>query len=524
MSGDELEPLSRAAHRGNLRREMRAGFRRAIRLTALGTVVPGAGLTLTRHRKTGWLILIVALGSAALGAYVLLTQGVMKTALSVVTNATALQYAAIGLLASGAVWMVSIILTAVSSRPERLDRTRTRLLAVFTTIMVTLVAGGSYKVADYALITKDTLTDVFDAAPLKPGEGAPIVEGEDPWAQTPRVNLLLMGSDAGVGRTGTRPDSMIVASIDTQTGHTVLISMPRNLAYVPLPDASPLRGLYKRGIYGSPRCIREDADPEVEDPCLMNALWTEAKEYEAQHPGSYPDPHNAGRDETRAAIGEVLGLDIDHLVIIDLKGFQQLVDAMDGVDVNVRGGGASGTRPLPYGKKLRDGSYSHYFKPGMQHLDGYEALWYARTRAADDDFYRQARQRCVIKAIVGQVNPAQMLAKYADIAQILKDNIYTDIPGQNLAAYVELIERIQKSRISSLTLTRSQGIVPGDPDYALVRELVEKAISPPAPPTPTPTDATSTPTSEPSDGPTEPATKTPSSTTTTAAKPDPDAC
>ena len=53
---------------------------------------------------------------------------------------------------------------------------------------------------------------------LRPGEGAKVVDEPDvdPWRDTPRVNLLLMGSDAGTGRVGTRPDSMIVASIDTQ--------------------------------------------------------------------------------------------------------------------------------------------------------------------------------------------------------------------------------------------------------------------------------------------------------------------
>ena len=63
------------------------------------------------------------------------------------------------------------------------------------------------------------------------------------------------------------------------------------------------------------------------------------------------------------------------------------------------------------------------------------------------------RQRCVVQAIVQQVNPAQMVTKYPEIAKILKDNIYTDIPAQNLPAFVELVERVQKSKITSVALT-----------------------------------------------------------------------
>jgi LCP family protein required for cell wall assembly len=512
------DSLAYVAGRERMRRDLRAGYRRAMRLTALGTLLPGAGLTQTRHKKLGWFLVSLVLCSAALAGYVLLTRGVMKTALTVLSNGTTLQYAAIALLVGGAVWATSIVLTAISSRPERLDHSRTRLLAAFTTMMVALVAAGSYQVADYALITKDTLSDVFSDAPLKPGEGAKVIQGaEDPWKDTPRVNILLLGSDAGVNRRGTRTDSMVVVSIDTKTGRSTLISLPRNLQNAPLPEDSPLREWYPSGIYGQPECFRLRYDEN--DPCLLNAIWVEGDEFRAEHPDSYPGEASAGRYQTREVIEEVVGLKIDHTVIIDLKGFQELIDAMGGVDINVRGGGQDGTRPLPYGKKYSNGRYSYYFKPGPQHLTGYQALWYARTRAADDDFYRQARQRCVIKAVVGQVNPAEMLGQYAKIAKIAKDNIYTDIPGANLPAFVELIERVQKSKIGSVALTGKQGIDSLDPDYDKIRAMVQKAINPPVV-TPKPA-ATSTTNDE---TPATTPTKTPTSVPTTTKEVDEDGC
>jgi LCP family protein required for cell wall assembly len=510
------EPRHHSAGRRHLRREIEAGFRRAMGLTMLGTVVPGAGLTQTRHKKMGWVLIVAALGGAALLGYVVLTRGLMNTALSLVSSPSALQMVSIGLLVGGAIWAASIILTAVSSRPDRLDHPRTRTLAALTTLMVLVVAGTSYKAAEYALITKDTLLDVFPSSALKPGQGAKVdIAAKDPWAETPRVNILLLGSDAGVGRSGTRTDSMIVASIDTKTGRTALVSLPRNLMRAPIPESSPLRALYPES-YGVPYCQRG------QNECMLNAIWAEADEYKKAHPEAYPGEASAGRYEIRQVIGEILDVKIDHTVIIDLKGFQQLIDAMGGVEVNVRGGGPDGSRPLPYGKKLRNGKYTYTFQPGVQRLDGYHALWYARTRAADDDFYRQARQRCVVKAVVSQVNPASMLAKYADVARIAKDNIYTDIPAPNLPAFVQLIERVQKSKIVSVALTQKQGVDSMDPDFDVIRGLLRKAIAPPAPATPKPSptstpDESATPTGGPSDQ------ATPTGTPTTAAA-DPDQC
>jgi LCP family protein required for cell wall assembly len=507
-----------ASGRRLLRREITAGFRRAVGLTALGTVLPGAGLTRTRHRKTGWLLVAVAVGSAVILGYTLLTKGMMKTALSVVSSPNTLQVAAVALLIAGAVWAASIILTAVSTRPARLDRTRTRLLAAFTTVMVAFVAASSYKVAEYATVTKDTIDGLFvtSANGTAPTDAPKIVEGKDPWAETPRVNILLLGSDAGVGREGTRTDSMIVASTDTKTGRTVLISLPRNLMRVPIPEDNPLHEKYPNG-YGVPYCERGANE------CMLNAIWTEADEFKAANPEAWPGEDSPGRATVRDVIGETLQLEIDHTVVVDLRGFSQLVDAMGGIDINVKLS-AYGTK-LPIGGKS-DGQggiigESGYFEPGFQHLDGYHALWYARTRAADDDYSRMQRQRCVIRAVLDQVNPGSMLTKYTTIARIARNNIYTDIPGENLSAYVELVERIQKAKITSVAIGPKAGINSGRPDFDLIHELVQKALEPPvATATPTPT---STSTGSATSTTSKPTVTTPESTTTTTIQ-DEDEC
>jgi LCP family protein required for cell wall assembly len=465
--------------RETLRRELKSGFRRALGLTVLGTVVPGAGLTQTRSRKVGWGLLLIAIASAGLLAYYVLRTGVTNAALALVARPTVLTAVAVLFVVGGILWCGSIILTAIQSRPTRLDRTRTRLLAAFTTLMVFIVAASSFKVAEYASITQSTVAQVFGSTRVTPGEGAQVAEGEDPWAKQARVNILLIGSDAGADRVGIRTDSMILASIDTKTGRTALISMPRNLLNAPLAPTSPLRALYRSGSFGSPDSTCDQGPGQ----CMLTNLYVDAENYAKSHPHAYPAGASPGRTEIRGTVQEITGLKVDQMVVIDLKGFSQLIDAMGGLDINVKLSG--------YGTKLTIGGehdasgrlfgVKGYFEPGFQHLDGWHSLWYARTRAADDDTHRQMRQRCVVQAIVKQVNPAQMVGKYPEIAKILKDNIYTDIPAQNLPAFVDLVERVQKAKINSVALTSSQGVYSSNPDYQLVRALVQKGIAPPKP-------------------------------------------
>ncbi len=476
--------VSRAApeNREELRRQSATAFRRSIGLTALGTVVPGAGLTQTRNRRLGWALFALAAVVAVALAFVVMTKGVTATALSVVSRPGTLQWLVIGFVVAGLIWSASIVLTAVQTRPGRLDRVHTRWLAAFTTVMVLLVASSSLKAAEYAAITQQTVNDVFGAKPDQPGQGAHVAQGDNPWAQTPRVNMLLIGSDAGSDRVGIRTDSMIVASIDTASGRTTLIQLPRNLLDAPLAENSPLRARYPSGHFGQPDRTCAQNGGGATGQCMLTNLYVEAQTYAKTHPGAYPAGATPGRVEIRGTVAQITGLHIDQMVVIDLKGFQQLIDAMGGLDINVKLSGV-GTKLTIGGQHDASGrlfGVNGYLEPGRQHLDGYHSLWYARTRAADDDNFRQDRQRCVVQAIVQQVNPAEMVSKYPEVVAIAKDNIYTDIPASSLPAFVDLVERVQKAKITSIALTQAKGVKSGDPDYALIRELVAKAIAAPA--------------------------------------------
>src|SRR5690606_36791035 len=106
-----------------------------------------------------------------------------------------------------------------------------------------------------------------------------------------------------------------------------------------------------------------------------------------------------------------LGLRIDYYVLVNLKAFEQLIDAFGGITVNVN-------YPVPKGGSEEEGRKpGGWIQPGPnQRLDGFDALWFARGRWGLDDYQRMLRQRCVIKAIIDQADPIKVLTRFEAIA------------------------------------------------------------------------------------------------------------
>ena len=209
----------------------------------------------------------------------------------------------------------------------------------------------------------------------------------------------------------------------------------------------------------------------------MNGIWTLAE----GRPDLFPGVKNPGRQSTVDVVGEITGLDINQSVVINLRGFKALVDAMGGVDVNVQQKVCvechTGTSS---GGIVFTGDKQEWIEPGLQHLDGRHALWYARSRAGSDDFSRMRRQRCVAGALMEQADPVGLLQSYPKLAKVVKSNVSIDIPRAELPAWVDLALRIQKGgSIRSLPLTANV-VRPGNPDFAKIRALVKKGLKQPA--------------------------------------------
>jgi polyisoprenyl-teichoic acid--peptidoglycan teichoic acid transferase len=100
-----------------------------------------------------------------------------------------------------------------------------------------------------------------------------------------------------------------------------------------------------------------------------------------------------GIDLETAAVQSLLGITIDHTLMVDFGGFKIMVDGLGGIDVNV---------PLPF-QSTHD--TRHVFGPGVNHLDGQAALEFSRERYAfvDGDFQRVRNQQILLRAILARL-------------------------------------------------------------------------------------------------------------------------
>ena len=276
----------------------------------------------------------------------------------------------------------------------------------------------------------------------------PIFPGVD------RVNILLLGGDAGPDRYGLRTDSMVVISIDPANGDTAMVSIPRNIGNIPFPAGTPLADEFPKGF-----------------PDLANAVYP----YAIGHPELVPGADNPGAVAIKQAVAQLLGIPIQYYVLVDMAGFVSVVDAIGGIDVNI-------LKRVPTVGVARDNyTYPAYHEVGEQHLDGHMTLSYARTRQADSDYARMGRQRCVLGAIAEAATPRAVASGLGDLITAFGESVRTDIPRSALGDMSKLIDRYAEA--SGTDKVRTFHIIPPlipavGWDGTQIRDLVRLTLDP----------------------------------------------
>jgi polyisoprenyl-teichoic acid--peptidoglycan teichoic acid transferase len=420
-------------------RSQRIRRRRAWTLLIMTLVLPGSAQLVAGNRRVGRMALRIwaALWLVAVLA-VLLALLLPQAAFSMITSAPALAVIKIALIIFGLGWIGLLADAWRLANPWELGRHSHIGFSVITVTLAFTIFGGSIAVASIASAQHQLTTAVFSG-------------GGDQVAQHGRLNILLMGGDAGPDRSGLRPDSMTVASVDTETGRTVLISLPRNLQAAAFPDTSPLHPRFPHGF----RCS--------DGSCMLNAVYT----YATEHRDLYPDVENPGAQATKEAVEGSTGLKINYWVLIDLKGFESLVNSVGGITMDVYrrvpiGGGSSKI----YG----------YVRAGKnRHLDGREALWFARSRSDSSDYDRILRQKCVMRAMLNQLDPITVLTRFNKIAEAGREVVATDIPPSEIGTMMDLALKAKSLPVSSAAMVPPL-INPNAPDFAVIHSTVQKAI------------------------------------------------
>ncbi|GAA3739862.1 LCP family protein [Salinactinospora qingdaonensis] len=418
------------------------GARRALLWTAVSAVIPGCAHLRTGRRWSGGIILacyIVLLAAAGIGAA--MVSGDVVSGARIVVQGQWLLTAAGVAFAVAVLWMTVIIHSWVITKPPR-NGWGTRLTAGFiVAVLCVAVASPAALVMRSSYTAYDTLSTVFGPEPDAPHDAS------DPWDGAERITMLLLGGDSGDNRYGLRTDSMIAASIDVDTGEVVLVSLPRNLENVPFPPGTELALRY----------------PE---PRGFDRLLNEVYQTVAENPAELaidPTVENPAADTLKRVIGNAIGLDLDYYGLVDLQGFEDLIDALGGIDVYIE-------EPIIYGEREEG-----ILEAGYQHLDGDEALWYGRSRVNSDDYTRMGRQGCLIKYVTEQVDPTQVLTSFQELAGATKRTLQTDIPQSKVPHLLDLAEMATNADMQTLQLSPPQ-VNTANPDWQRISELVDEAV------------------------------------------------
>ena len=176
------------------------------------------------------------------------------------------------------------------------------------------------------------------------------------------VNILLVGQDRLPGQGRQRSDSMILITINKGTKAVTLTSFMRD-SYVQIPGYEPNK---------------------------MNAAYA-----------------FGGMKLLSETMQVNFGVDVDGCVEVDFNGFQQVVDLLGGVDINLTAAEA----------KYMNHATKWGLQVGTNHLTGEQALAYSRIREIDSDYQRARRQRAVIMAIIEKYKTLPVL----DMIDLLED-------------------------------------------------------------------------------------------------------
>jgi polyisoprenyl-teichoic acid--peptidoglycan teichoic acid transferase len=422
------------------RRELgRIRFRRALALMAMTLVLPGSAQLVAGRKQVGRIAMRTWFGLLLTALFLLLVELVSHSFVFwFLSNTLVLGLVRLVLMALAIGWAFLLVDAWRIGEPLAL-RQKQRLAMVGINGLLCFSVAGSLLFASHLVnVHKDWLLATFASGPAS-------------GAHDGRYNVLLLGGDSGADRWGLRPDSITVASIDEKTGRTVLFGLPRNMLNFPFAKGSIMAEQFPRGY-------------DCGTTCELNSLATWA----ADHKALFKGVAHPGVEATTEAVEGITGLKINYFAMVNLKGFRKMVDAVGGVTLNVRDRIPIGGVGAPV---------TGYIKPGKRKLDGFETLWFARSRESADDYSRMARQKCVMNAMLQQLSPQTVVTKFEKITKASEELISTDLPLSEVDRFIELALKARSQPVRTVSFVPPM-INTGHPDIAKIQDTVRAALAP----------------------------------------------
>lgn len=238
------------------------------------------------------------------------------------------------------------------------------------------------------------------------------VDGGDPgtnevWGGRTSLNILLVGVDRRADGGDQNADVIIIAHVDLIAKKVSAVSLPRDLL-VEIPEIGPdkINGSYNYGVLAD------------------------------------PDNPVAGIAKVRDTIEYVFGVPLDGYVLIDFDGFKEVVDSVDGIEVDVPYEIVDEEYPTEdYGTEVVR------FAPGVQQMDGETALKYVRTRHADSDDARRERQFQVLLSLFDKGSSFGSITKADELILALGQSVQTSFPLDQQLILARVGMEVDRSQI-----------------------------------------------------------------------------
>ena len=282
------------------------------------------------------------------------------------------------------------------------------------------LAGGAFYTA--LVFTTQASPIFFPGSSLDIGISAPgIKDPETVDSSGRRWTFLVMGVDRRPyeGNAPSRTDTMFVLTVDPQTRSARALAIPRDLWV---------------DVYGPDGVFQQRINSAYE----LGELIEEGK----------------GIETVVTTVENLLGIDIDHHMIIDFDGFKEIIGLLGGVEVEVPEG--LGVYDPTYSEtELLGDFYPCIFDPGIYQMNASQALCYARVRNNSDDRERILRQQVVLDAVVNkaaQLNILESPGTMLELWRRYRETVETDVNDLQAPGFAGLAASIDRSAISYLSL------------------------------------------------------------------------
>ncbi len=276
------------------------------------------------------------------------------------------------------------------SRRERQRKKKTNWLPIVLLVLAFIVAAVAG-----AIFASSSLFDE-----------KPVAKKTEMMVSGDKTVVMLMGVDEREGDVG-RSDTLMIATLDPKKKKAAILSIPRDTRV-------KIQG------HGFDK---------------INAAYA-----------------YGGHKLTQSTVENLLGVEMEHYVLINVNAFTKIIDAIGGVDINVE-------KRMYYEDPWDDnGGLVINLYPGQQHMDGKTAITYVRYRDEEGDIGRIARQQKFMQAVMDKLTSPAIIPRIPAIIGEVVDCIDTDLSVKQMIEFMSALKDAQARGLQTEML-------PGKPMY-----------------------------------------------------------